>query len=78
MIMFLMREVKVYTVEVCLLGPVHMLSCTKLPFFLPVVLLTMRMSMGMWLRSLVMDPLGPVTVTFLALTATLTVFGVRA
>ena len=52
--------------------PFHCWILQKVPFFFPVVSLMTLMSRDWWVKSLVMEPLGPTTVTFLALEVILT------
>ena len=68
-----MMDLKVVTAQACLYFPLHIWILTKSPFILEVAIFITLKSIDTWERSLVIVPLGPVIVTFLDLTDTLTI-----
>jgi hypothetical protein len=74
-IMFLIRDLRVETEQACLREPNHILMLMNLPFLFLVLWSTMVISVGMCLKSFVIVPLGPLTVTILVFMSTVTTSG---
>jgi len=66
------RDLRVVTLHTCLRPPNHILMLRKLPFLLLVCCFMVVNSIGMCLKSFVIVPLGPLTVTFLVFTVRVT------
>ena len=60
--MLLIKDLKVVTTHACFFPAFHILTRTYKPFFAVVASFKTQISTGMWLKSLVIEPLGPVTV----------------
>ena len=65
--MLLIKDLKVVTTHACFFAAFHILTRTYNPFFAVVASFITQISTGIWLKSLVIEPLGPETVILRAL-----------